>query len=47
MIRCYEDFLRELRKAGFSLAGGSAKGIWSVVPFSWEEQPYITDSPIR
>ena len=47
MIRCYEDFLRELGKAGFSLAGGSAKGIWSVVPFSWEEQPYITDSPIR
>ena len=47
MIRNYKDFLRELRKAGFSLAGGSAKGIWSVVPFSWEEQPYIADSPIR
>ncbi len=47
MIRGYEDFIRELGRAGFSLAGGSAKGIWSVVPFSWEEQPYITDSPIR
>ena len=47
MIRNYADFLRELGRAGFSLAGGSSRGIWSVVPFSWEEQPYITDSPIR
>ncbi len=47
MIRDYGDFLRALGKAGFSLAGGSSKGIWSVVPFSWEEQPYITDSPIH
>lgn len=47
MIRNYADFLKSLQKAGFSLAGGNPKGIWSVVPFSWEEQPYITDSPIR
>ena len=47
MIRNYDDFTEELLRAGFSLAGGSPKGIWSVVPFSWEEQPYIQDSPIR
>jgi hypothetical protein len=47
MLRGYKDFTAALRKAGFSLAGGSPKGIYSVVPFSWEEQPYIGDSPIR
>ena len=47
MVRCYADFLKALREAGFSLAGGNPKGIWSAVPFSWEEQPYITDSPVR
>ena len=47
MIRNYGDFTEALLRAGFSLAGGSPKGIWSVVPFSWEEQPYIQDSPIR
>ena len=47
MIRGYDDFTEALLRAGFSLAGGSPKGIWSVVPFSWEEQPYIADSPIR
>ena len=47
MLRNYADFTFALRKAGFSLAGGSPKGIYSVVPFSWEEQPYIGDSHVR
>lgn len=47
MLRNFAEFTEALLQAGFSLSGGSPKGIYSVIPFSWEEQPYITDAPIR
>lgn len=45
MVQCYDDFCRELLNAGFSLGGGSDKGIYAVVPFDWTEQPAGT--PVR
>lgn len=45
MVQCYEDFCKELLSAGFSLGGGSDKGIYAVVPFDWTEQPAGT--PVR
>lgn len=45
MVQCYDDFCRELLNAGFSLGGGSDKGIYAAVPFDWTEQPAGT--PVR
>lgn len=39
MVQNYEDFCAELLKSGFSLGGGSDKGIYAVVPFDWTQQP--------
>lgn len=39
MVQNYEEFCAELLKSGFSLGGGSDKGIYAVVPFDWTEQP--------
>lgn len=41
----YDDFCDELLKAGFSMAGGNADGIYSVIPFSWNNAP--EDSTIK
>ena len=45
MVQCFEDFCDELLKSGFSLGGGSDKGIYAIVPFDWTEQP--ADTPVR
>lgn len=45
MVQCYEDFCAELLKSGFSLGGGSDKGIYAIVPFDWTVQP--EDTPVR
>lgn len=45
MVQNYEDFCDELLKSGFSLGGGSDKGIYAIVPFDWTEQP--ADTPVR
>jgi hypothetical protein len=45
MIRNYDDFCRELLKAGFSMAGGNNEGIFALVNFGWDDEP--DDSPIR
>jgi len=39
MIQNYSDFIAQLLKAGFSMAGGNSGGIYAVVPFSWNETP--------
>jgi len=40
------DFVETLLAAGFSMGGGSGDGIYSVVPWSWNEPPpYKT--PVR
>ena len=45
MIQNYDDFCAELLRAGFSLGGGSDKGIYAVVPFDWTQQP--ADTAVR
>ena len=42
MIQNYDEFITELHRAGFSLGGGSSKGIYAAVPFDWTEQPAET-----
>ena len=39
MIRCYDDFIEALLSVGFSMAGGSADGIYSVIDWGWNETP--------
>lgn len=39
----YEDFLKAVNKAGFSMGGGNSEGIYSVIPWNWnEDAPYET-----
>ncbi|HNX61063.1 MAG TPA: hypothetical protein PKN45_00365 [Candidatus Limiplasma sp.] len=45
-IAGYEDFIRVLLDAGFSMGGGNNKGIFSIVPWSWDETPPY-DTPVR
>jgi len=46
MIRCYDDFIKALLAAGFSMGGGNADGIYAIIEWGWnEELPY--DTPIR
>ena len=44
-IQNFDDFVRHLLSAGFSL-GGSADGIFSLVPWSWNE-PAPYDTPVK
>jgi len=39
MIRCYDDFVEALLSAGFSMGGGSADGIYSIIDWVWNEAP--------
>jgi len=39
VIRSYNDFVETLLAAGFSMGGGNSDGIYSVVPWSWNESP--------
>jgi len=46
MIHNYNDFLETLLNAGFSMGGGNSEGIYSIIPWNWnEEPPYNT--PVR
>ena len=46
MIKNYHDFLSALHQAGFSMGGGSAQGIYSVINWSWNEAPPY-ETPVR
>ncbi len=46
MIQNYNDFVRTLQSAGFSMGGGNSEGIFSVVPWSWDETPPY-ETPVR
>lgn len=46
MIRNFDDFCRELRQCGFSMGGGSAKGIFALIDFDWQTQEAL-DTPVR
>lgn len=36
MVNSYDEFCIELLKCGFSMGGGSAKGIFAIIPFDWK-----------
>lgn len=38
-IRNYNDFVDTLLEAGFSMGGGNSEGIFSIIPWSWNEEP--------
>lgn len=42
----FSDFCAVLNACGFSLGGGNAKGIFAIVPYSWENQESV-DTPIK
>lgn len=46
MIRSFEEFCRELRRCGFSMGGGSAKGIYAVTDYDWTDREQAV-SPLR
>ena len=46
MIKNYEEFCRALLGCGFSMGGGSDKGIFALIPYDWQEQQYI-DTPVK
>jgi hypothetical protein len=46
MIKNYNDFTKELLKAGFSVAsGGNDEGVFGLIKHGWSEEP--SDDPIR
>lgn len=38
-IYCYEDFLRQLSIAGFCMSGGNSRGIYTIIPWGWKQEP--------
>lgn len=45
-IKNYSDFVTALLDAGFSMGGGNNDGVFSVIPWNWDEQPPY-DTPVR
>ena len=39
MIQNYNDFVKTLLDAGFSMGGGNAEGIYVIIPWGWNETP--------
>lgn len=46
MIRNFEDFCCELQDCGFSMGGGNAKGIFSLIDYDWTNQDQL-DTPVK
>ncbi len=46
LIRKYDDFVKSLLEAGFSMGGGNSEGIFSLISWSWDEQPPY-ETPVR
>lgn len=45
-IRNYADFVNALLQAGFSMGGGNGDGIFSLIPWNWNEEPPY-DTPVE
>ena len=45
MVKNFADFCEELLRCGFSLGGGSAKGIFAVIDYDWQA-PVAEGNPI-
>ena len=39
MIRAYDDFVKMLLNAGFSMSGGNDEGIYAIIPWGWNDAP--------
>ncbi|MCL2865480.1 MAG: hypothetical protein FWE25_08080 [Lachnospiraceae bacterium] len=39
MILNYDDFVRTVLEKGFTMGGGNSEGIYSVIPWNWNEEP--------
>lgn len=46
MVQNYKEFCAALLESGFSMGGGSAKGIYAIVPYTWENQDLL-DLPVK
>lgn len=46
MIDNFDAFCRELLRCGFSMGGGSAKGIFALIPYDWTSQEEL-DTPVK
>ena len=46
MIKNYDDFVKVLLNAGFSMGGGNSEGIYSIIPWNWNEEP-PHETPVR
>ncbi len=45
-IKNYTDFVDAMLDAGFSMGGGNSEGIFSLIPWSWNEEPPY-ETPVR
>jgi hypothetical protein len=45
-IRSYEDFVASLLESGFSMGGGNSEGVFSVIPWNWDE-PAPYETPVK
>ena len=39
MIRNFDDFVKALLDAGFSMGGSNSEGMYSIIPWNWNEEP--------
>lgn len=46
IIKNFNDFATALLTAGFSIGGGNNEGIFSLIPWSWNEEPPY-ETPVR
>lgn len=46
LIKNYDDFVKRLMDAGFSMGGGNSEGIFSLITWNWNEQPPY-DTPVK
>ncbi|MCL2366817.1 MAG: hypothetical protein FWC75_07220 [Oscillospiraceae bacterium] len=45
-ISSYDDFVKTLLTAGFSMGNSNAEGIYAIIEFEWNEEPTY-DTPVR
>ncbi|MCL1845453.1 MAG: hypothetical protein FWF77_06085 [Defluviitaleaceae bacterium] len=46
MIQNYDDFIKTLLSAGFSMGGANSEGIYTILPWNWNEPPPY-ETPVR
>lgn len=46
LIKKYDDFVAALLQAGFAMGGGNSEGIFTLIPWNWNEEPPY-ETPVR